>query len=50
MRRDCVIDVDVVGAGVRLVVVLSPEGVVVADVVSVVSGRSMSVVVGVVDR
>ena len=43
------IDVDVVG--VRLVVVLSPDGVDVADVVvSVVGGTSMSVVDGVTDE
>ena len=49
MRRDWVMDVDVV---VRLVVVLSPRGVDVSDVVSVVSvggGTSMSVVDGVTD-
>ena len=50
MRLDCVIDVDV--GGVRLVVVLSPRGVDVSDVVSVVcvgGGTSMSVVDGVTD-
>lgn len=49
MRRDWVTEVDVV---VRLVVVLSPLGADVADVVSVVSdvgGTSMSVVDGVTD-